>query len=224
MTLAVHFDEIRPDHWGWTVALLERSDESMEEICLLWQIDPDNGTATTQQGHTVRIQPFMGVSGLAPAEPGQHATRPPRTVGGNMDCKELVAGSTLYLPVAVAGGLFSTGDGHALQGDGEVSGTAIECPMERVQITFTLLPEVTIETPYAETPTGFLTMGFSPDLNIATEIALHAMLDHLENRLRVSRVEALALASVLVDLRVTQIVNAVHGVHAFFPKDSLINL
>ena len=84
------------------------------------------------------LAPFLGVMGMPPDEPGVHSTGPPRRCGGNIDCKELVAGTTLYLPISVDGALFSAGDGHAAQGDGEVSGTAIECPVERAELTLEL--------------------------------------------------------------------------------------
>src|SRR5258708_28174351 len=101
----------------------------------------------------------MGVRGMPPADPAQHTTQPPRVTGGNLDCKELVAGSTLYLPIAVPGGLFSVGDGHAAQGDGEVCVTAIECPMERVELTFELEPDLHLTTPRAHTPACWITFG-----------------------------------------------------------------
>lgn len=130
-------------------------------------------------------------------------------------------GSRLYLPVQVPGALFSVGDGHALQGDGEVSGTAIECPMERVALTFRLHPDLHLTTPRAETPAGQITFGFHEDLNEATLLALEAMLALLEEQYGVSRHEALALASLVVDLRVTQMVNGVSGVHAVLPPGAI---
>jgi acetamidase/formamidase len=151
---------------------------------------------------------------MPPAENGQHKTQPPRLTGGNIDCKELVAGTILYLPIAVTGGLFSTGDGHAAQGDGEVSNTAIECPIEDVQLTFHLHPDMHIPTPRAWTENGWLTFGFDENLNVATHMALEAMLDLMTEQDGLSRPDALALASVVVDLRITQIANKVLGVHA----------
>ena len=98
-----------------------------------WTLDGD--TATDERGKTVSLAPFMGVIGMPPPEPGVHSTGPPRKWGGNIDCKLLVAGTTLYLPIPLDGAVLSAGDGHAAQGDGEVSGTAIECPLERAQVT-----------------------------------------------------------------------------------------
>ena len=136
--------------------------------------------ATSDRGHTVRIAPFHGVTGIAWDEPGEHSTIPPRPVGGgNIDCKELVAGSILYLPVAVPGALLSIGDGHAAQGDGEVAGTAIECGMT-TELQLDLVTERPVPEVHAETPAGQITFGFSPDLNAAMGDALDAMLTWLQ--------------------------------------------
>ena len=163
----------------------------------------------------------MGVMGLPPAEAGVHSTSPPRIWGGNLDCKLLGPGSTLYLPISVPGALFSVGDGHGAQGDGEVSGTAIECPMERLDLTFDLREDSTLTTPRAKTPDAWLTFGLHEDLNEAMRLALADMLTLMSDLLRVDRREALALASVSVDLRVTQVVNGVCGVHAVLPHGAV---
>jgi acetamidase/formamidase len=219
--LAVRFISLRPDPWGSTTAR-NREDSLSRRLglhaCppgrLLWQIDPDAGTAISNTGHTVRIAPFLGVTGVALDEPGEHSTVPPRaTGGGNIDCRELVAGSTLYLPVAVPGALLSIGDGHAAQGDGEVAGTAIECGL-----TTTLRLQLVARRPvpgiHAETPAGQITFGFSPDLNAAAGDALDAMLTWMQASYGVSRALALALASPVLDLRITQVANQFWGVHA----------
>ena len=227
--LEVEILDLRPGAWGWTrsggapVAFFKRFgvDEGDPEW-LLWSIDAGAGTARTQHGHTVAIRPFLGVMGVAPAERGFHATGPPRTVGGNLDCAELVAGSTLYLPVEVEGALFSCGDGHARQGDGEVCGTAIECPMERADLRFGVRTDVAIKTPRARLAGAWLTIGVGPSLDESANSALEAMLDLIQDRLDVSRKEALALASVVVDLRVTQVVNGTVGVHAIL-RDGAIS-
>jgi acetamidase/formamidase len=138
-----------------------------------------------------------------------------------MDCKELVAGSTLYLPIPVPGALFSVGDGHAAQGDGEVCGVAIECPMELVDLTFRLRDDVRLTTPRANTPVGWITLGFDEDLNEATVLALIAMLDLMTELYGLSRPDALALASLVVDFRITQVVNGVRGVHALLPHGAI---
>ena len=126
------------------------------------------------------VRPFLGIMGMPPDEPGRHSTTPPRACGGNIDCKELVAGSTLFLPIPVDGALFSAGDGHAIQGDGEVAGPALECPMERAELEFHVRPELKLARPRAHTPPGWITFGFHDNLDEATAIALSDMLDLLD--------------------------------------------
>lgn len=228
MALAVRIDAIRVGAWGttavggWQSPENERLGVAHERgTFLLWTLDPDAQTGRDQHGHTLALRPFMGVMGVAPGRPGVHSTVPPRVTGGNIDCKELVVGSTLYLPIAVPGALFSVGDGHALQGDGEVATTAIECPMERVDLTFDLRPDLHLTTPRAHTPAGWLTFGFHEDLDEAMFIALEAMLALMGELHGLDRHTALGLASLVVDLRITQIVNGVRGVHAVLPHGIL---
>jgi acetamidase/formamidase len=229
MTLAVTIDSIRTGVYGstftggWQHPVNDRLGLVDKEFMMVWSLDPDALTARNQFGHTLALRPFMGVLGMPPDEPGLHSTAPPRATGGNLDFKELVPGSTLYLPIAVAGGLFSVGDGHAVQGDGEVSVTAIECPMEAVQLTFNLLPDVTLNAPRANTPIGWLTFGLHEDLNEATYRALEAMLELMHEQYGLDRQPALALASLVVDFRITQIVNGVRGVHAVLPHGAITN-
>jgi acetamidase/formamidase len=141
-------------------------------------------------------------------------------VGGNLDCRELVAGSTLWLPVEVEGALFSVGDGHATQGDGEVSRLAIECPMRRVELTFSVRKDLRLAMPAAETPAGWLALGIGQTLDEAEKMALNGMLDHLQTAYDLGRSHALALASCVVHLRVTQVVNETVGIHALLPHDA----
>jgi acetamidase/formamidase len=235
--LAVRFVSIRPDDWGWTVAANRDTPvtrhlglhESPPEW-LLWQIDIDAGVAANQHGHQVRIAPFHGVTGLAFDEPGDHSTIPPRAIaGGNIDCKELVAGSVLFLPVTVPDALLSVGDGHAAQGDGEVSGTAIECGMTtELQLDLasgasgaSVASARPVRGVHAEAPAGRITFGFSPDLNVAAAEALDAMLAWLMPEFGLSKAGTLALASSALDLRVTQVANETWGVHALLPWDAI---
>ena len=228
MALGVRIDDLRPGTWGmtfaggWPSAVNDRLGIAAEpETVLIWELDPAALVGRDQFGHRLPLRPFLGVLGLPPAEPGWHPTPPPRHCGGNIDCKELVAGSTLYLPITVPGALFSVGDGHARQGDGEVSQTAIECPMDRVELTFTLHPDLHLRTPRAETEEGWLTFGFHADLDEAMLIALEAMIELIEGSYRLPRGQAVALASLVVDLRITQVVNGVLGVHAVLPHGAL---
>ena len=226
--LAVRLESLTPDDWGWTVAAAVDNPLNRRlgvadagPSWLLWDLDVGRGTATEQRGFRRPLAPFLGVIGVAPAEPGEHSTIPPRAQGGgNIDCRDLVAGSTLYLPVLVPGALLSLGDGHAAQGDGEVCGTAVECAMT-TELVVDVVPERPVPTIHAETPAGLITFGFSSDLNAATGDALDAMLTWLQALHDLDRASALALASACVDLRVTQVVNQTWGVHAVLPHGVL---
>ncbi len=226
--LAVRFETLRAGDWGWTVAAARDTPLTRHlglhqgpPAWLLWDIDADAGVATNQHGHRVPIAPFHGVAGLAWDEPGEHSTIPPRPVGGgNIDCKELVAGSTLYLPVTLPGALLSVGDGHAAQGDGEVAGTAIECGMT-TRLQLDLVTSRPVPGVHAETPAGLITFGFSPDLNVAAGDALDSMLAWIEPRYGLGKAGTLALLSPVLDLRVTQVANQSWGVHAILAPDAI---
>lgn len=227
MTLEIRINEVLPGSWGWTGGGGWKSEVNKrlglveQGVELIWELDARAMMGKDQYGHTLALRPFMGVMGMPPAEAGVHSTIPPRFCGGNIDCKELVAGSTLYLPIAVPLALFSTGDGHGLQGDGEVSGVAIECPMELVDLTFHLRDDLPLTTPRATTASSWITFGFHENLHEASLIALEAMLDLMGQQYQLPRSQALALASLIVDLRVTQIANGTHGVHAVLPFDAM---
>ncbi|MGW3623010.1 acetamidase/formamidase family protein [Streptomyces sp. NPDC000880] len=226
--LAVRLESLTPDEWGWTVAAAHDTPLNRRlglgdtaPSWLLWELDTEQGTGTNQYGHSVGLAPFLGVIGVPPAEPGEHSTVPPRVSGGgNIDCRELIAGSTLFLPVTVDGALLCVGDGHAAQGDGEVSGTAIECGMT-TRLTLELEPAPPVPTVHAVTPTGRITFGFSEDLNEASAQALDAMLIWMQASYGLERAAALALASTTVDLRVTQVVNQTWGVHAILANGAV---
>ncbi len=209
-TLVVRVDEVTPRDWGVTFA---------EGEPFHWMLDGD--VATDDRGITVPLAPFLGVIGMPPPEPGVHSTIPPRRFGGNIDCKLLVAGPAVSLPIPVDGVLLSAGDGHGAQGDGEVSGTAIECPLERAQLTLDVRPDLDLRTPVARTSDAWVTFGFDEDLDLAAEECLATMLDLMERELGLERSHALALSSVAVDLHVTQIVNVAKGVHAVLRDSAL---
>ncbi len=226
-TLAVHVEEVRPGSWGYTIGggedhpICHRLGIAERPGSLhAWTLDIAAGEARSDRGFAVPLRPFMGVLGNAPAAPGRHSTIPPRRTGGNIDCRELVAGSVLMLPVEVEGALFSVGDGHAAQGDGEVGVTAIECPMDLVELRFEV-HETPLVLPRAETPAGLVTLGFHDSLDEAMLDAVEGMVRWLGERYAVGPRDALALASVAVDVRVTQVVNDVRGVHALLPTAAL---
>jgi acetamidase/formamidase len=208
-TLAVRIDDVTPGAWGVTFS------EPPHRID--WELADGVGRGA---GREVRLAPFLGVLGMPPDEPGVHSTIPPRRCGGNIDCKELVAGTTLFLPIPVDGARFSAGDGHAAQGDGEVSGTAIESPVEAT-LTLDLRDDLPLEWPVARIDGAWLSFGFDEHLGLAARIAVDGMLYLMERELSLSRADALGLASVVVDLRVTQVVNEVLGVHAVLRDDAL---
>jgi len=208
-TLAVTIDEVTPRGWGVTFG---------DGELYPWRLD---GDVWLQDELHVDLDPFLGVIGMPPAEPGVHSTIPPRRSGGNIDCKLLVAGTTLFLPVSVDGAHVSVGDGHGAQGDGEVSGTAIECPLERAQVTIDLRDDLDLRMPVARVAGAWVTFGFDEDLDKAAELAVETMLDLMERERGFDRKRALALASVAVDLRVTQVVNQVKGVHAVLRDESI---
>ena len=225
-TLEVSVDRVVPGAWGWCGAgdwstpLNERLGLTPGGVYLHWELDATSGTGRDDRGRELALRPLLGVLGMPPPEHGMHSTTPPRIWGGNIDCKELVEGTRLYLPVPVDGALFSAGDCHARQGDGEVSQLAIECPLERGELTLRL-SELEVGTPIAWTPEAWVTFGFHEDLDEAASIALDAMLELMGREHDVGRADALALASLVVDFRITQVVNEVQGVHALLPHDAL---
>ena len=227
-TLEVRIDEVRIGSWGvteaggWHTPLNERLGVAKgENVVISWTLDADACLGRDQAGREVTLGPFLGVIGMPPAEAGIHSTAPPRACGGNIDCKELVAGTTLFLPIAVDGALLSAGDGHAAQGDGEISQLAIEAPVERAQLTLSVRDDPSLKTPSAWTPDAWLTFGFDEDLDEAAAIAIDSMLELMGREHGLERREALALASVVVDLRVTQLVNGARGIHARLAHDAL---
>jgi acetamidase/formamidase len=230
-TLEVKINEIVVGDYGWISAggfpsywNQETNMVNEPECTLDFDLDKDTLIGKSRFGnfnYRVKLSPFMGVMGMPPNLPGRHSTIVPRSSGGNVDCKELVEGSILYLPISVEGGLFSIGDGHAVQGDGEVCGPALECPMEKVSVTLTVRDDITIQVPRAKTKTGWLTMGFHEDLDQAMWMALNEMILLMTELYDIPRTEAYAYASMVVDLRITQIVNTNKGVHAFLAHDAL---
>jgi acetamidase/formamidase len=222
----------RPSGWGWTAnipgfGLL--ADDFKEPALHVWNYDPVGmGPAFFGKWGRVPLKPFTGTIGVAPAEAGLHSIVPPRRVGGNMDVRDIAEGCELYLPVEVAGALFSVGDTHAAQGDGEVCGTAIESPMS-VALRFDLIRNETLAFPRFTTPgpvtrhldaSGYeVTTGVGPDLMEGARAALRAMVDLLSRRHGMSPVEAYMLCSVCADLRISEIVDMPNWlVSLYFPR------
>lgn len=181
-------------------------------------LDREAGMATMPSGMKVPLRPFFGQLAVAPPKAfGRQNSKEPREFGGNIDCKELTAGSTIYLPVFNDGALFSTGDGHAAQGDGEVNGTAIETSLTGT-FHFRVRKDLRWKLPRAETPTHYIAFGLDTDLDDAARQALREMIGWIVDLTGIDRDEAYALCSFAADLRVTQTVNNVKGVHAMIDK------
>ena len=230
--LKVTIESFAPSGWGWTAnipgfGLL--ADQFKEPALHLWKYDPATlAPAMYGPGGRVPLKPFTGVIGCAPPEPGLHSIVPPRWVGGNMDIRDLAAGTILYLPVAVPGALFSVGDCHAAQGDGEVCGTAIESPMT-VTLTFDLVKGANLKSPRLTTPgpvsrhfdvKGYeVTTGIGPDLFEGARDAVRSMIDLLAARHGMAPVEAYILLSACADLRISEIVDQPNWlVSCYFPR------
>ena len=231
-SVKVTIESFAPSGWGWTAnipgfGLL--ADQFTDPALTLWKYDPDTlAPALWGEQGKVPLKPFCGTIGNALAEAGLHSIVPPRRVGANMDIRDLAAGTTLYLPVEVAGALFSVGDTHAAQGDGEVCGTAIESPMD-VVLTLDLVKGENLKTPRFTTPgpvTNHLdakgyeaTTGIGDDLMQAARDAVSAMVDLLCKQRGMSAVDAYMLASTCGDLRISEIVDMPNWIVSFyFPR------
>ena len=192
-------------------------EERSERSRLFW-LDRDSMTSEFSPGIVIPLRPFFGSMGVAPPpEAGRWSSVPPWIHAGNIDNKELVAGTTLYIPVWVPGALFEVGDGHAAQGDGEVDQTAIETSL-RGRLRLTVRKDMSLEWPVGETDTHWITMGTDEDLAEATRIAINQTIAFLGDRFGLSRGEAYRLISLAIDLRITQLVDQKVGVHAMIPK------
>ncbi|MBI2253422.1 MAG: acetamidase/formamidase family protein [Proteobacteria bacterium] len=222
----------RPSGWGWTAnipgfGLL--ADQFKEPALHIWKYDANTLAPAAFKGLAhVPLKPFAGTIGLAPAEKGHHSVVPPRRVGGNMDIRDMSVGTELYLPVEVAGGLFSLGDTHAAQGDGEVCGTAIESPMD-VTVKLDLVKGANLKFPRFRTAgpvtkhldaKGYdVTTGIGTDLMEGAKAAVSGMVELLTKRHGIPAVDAYMLCSVCGDLRISEIVDMPNWVVSFyFPR------
>ena len=194
-------------------------DDDIGNVSRVHWIDLANRTVEFAPGVVVPIKPFWGVIGVAPPpEMGRVRSGAPNFFGGNMDNRDLGPGSVLYLPVHNVGALLSVGDGHAVQGYGEISESAVETSL-RGEIQVFLHKNQELEWPRAETPTHYMTMGLDPDLDTAARIATDVMIDFLVATKGIDRETAILLCSVAMDLVVTQVVDGTKGIHAMIAKD-----
>jgi len=227
--LKITIGDFEPTGAGWTAnipgfGLL--ADQFAEPALHMWSYDAGGSApALYGPGGRVPLKPFAGTIGIAPGEPGLHSVVPPRRVGGNLDIRDLARGTVLLLPVEVAGALFSVGDTHAAQGDGEVCGTAIESAMA-VTLTFDLVKGANLAFPRFETQgpvtrhndaAGYdVTTGIGPDLMQGARDAVSGMIELLSSREGMSAVDAYMLCSVAGDLRISAIVDAPNWVVSFY--------
>lgn len=230
--LKVSILDLSPSGWGWTATIPGfglLADDFPEPAINIWKYDATNPrSAAYGPGGHVPLKPFCGTIGVAPREPGGHSMIPPRPVGGNMDCRDLSMGTELYLPVEVTGALFSVGDTHAAQGDGEVCGSALESPMN-VALKFDLIKGANLPAPQFTTPgpvtrhldsKGYhVTMGIGPDLMQATRDSVRAMIDLLGREHHLDPQAAYMLCSVCADLRISEVVDQPNWVVSYyFPR------
>ena len=230
--LKVTLLEFAPSGWGWTASIPGfglLADQFTDPVLHIWRYDASSlDPALFGPGGRVPLKPFTGTIGVAPAEPGTHSIVPPRRVGGNMDVRDISRGTELYLPVEVEGALFSVGDTHAAQGDGEICGTAIESPMQ-VAMRFELVKGANLAFPRYDTAgpvsrhfdgSGYhVTTGIGPDLMQGARDAVSAMIDLLGQLHGLSAVDAYLLCSVCADLRISEIVDQPNWVVSFyFPR------
>lgn len=210
--------------WGFTAImplLGALPDEFTNYQHLFVSIDRAAGTCTVPWGLTMPLEPFFGVLGVAPPKVwGRIGSPQPRAHGGNMDNKELQAGTTLYLPVHEEGALFSAGDGHGRQGDGEVCIAAVETAL-RGRFRLTVRKDMDVTTPFAESPSHLISMGFHETLDEAMRRAVRQMVGLVSARGSLSRDQAYMLLSLAGDLRITQVVDGEKGVHMMMRKDWL---
>ncbi len=222
---------LRPSGWGWTgnipgFGLL--SEQFPNARLHHWNYDTGLAPAMYGPGGRVPLRPFTGTIGVAPAAPGLHSIIPPRNVGGNMDARDIAEGTELYLPIEVPGALFSVGDTHAAQGDGEVCGTAIESPID-VVLKFDLVKGARLRMPRYVVPgpvtnhfdrNGYeVTTGIGPDLMQGARVAVSEMIELLSKRYGYEPVDAYMLCSVCADLRISSIVDVPNWVVSYyFPR------
>jgi acetamidase/formamidase len=189
------------------------------------KLDLPKMTAEFSKDIHVPLQPFQGTLGLAPPDgffpplkPGVTSSVPPGPHAGNTDLREMAEGSTMFIPVWKPGALIFTGDSHAVQGDGEISLTALETRMQDLRIQVILHKQKKFSWPIAETATHWITLGLDKDLNVAMAMAARNAIDFLATRAKLTKLDAYGLCSIAVSFRITQVVDIVRGVHALIPK------
>jgi acetamidase/formamidase len=210
--LAVELLELEPGDWAWTAKSPDfgiLGDEIPGTILKTFELDKEANLVHFGDGISIPMKPFAGVMGVAPDTDEMLVTFPPRANGGNMDDPNLVAGTTVYFPVFVEGALFSIGDTHAVQGLGEVVGTAVEAPM-RILFRVSVIKDRVIDEPQYETDDYYATTGFGTTIDEAAVKATRYMIKHLENTYGLSKGEAYMLCSLIGDLKIAEVVDLPH--------------
>jgi acetamidase/formamidase len=214
------------DDWGFNITREGRGalPALFSDRVAHFAIDRRTGRIETPWGPTLQARPFFGIMAVAPdIAAGRITSVEPGSFGGNIDNKELAAGATLYLPVAVEGALFSAGDGHGLQGDGEVCLTAVETGLTG-RFRISVVPGDGQNYPFAETPDHLIAMAFDKDLDLAVQSALQRLIDRVSLQTKLDADTVYRLCSLVADVRVTQVVNTVKGIHIMFPKQVIASL
>ena len=209
-TLAVTLIELEPGDWGWTGIWPDFGILAGEENHLdlkTYAIDKQTNTVEFADGIRIPLQPFAGVMGVAPATRDMLDTIPPRSNGGNMDDRNIIAGTTVYFPIFVEGALFSIGDTHAVQGMGEVGGSAVEVPMRIVYQVDVIKGGRELSEPKYETEAYYATTGFAPTIDEAAKKATRYMIDHVVAEYGLSRSDAYMLCSLACDLKIAEVVD-----------------
>ena len=230
--LEVRYKRIRPFDWGavfnnpGSIGTGLLAQDFPEGQVKYLKLDLSNMTAEFNRDIHVPLKPFQGTLGLAPPDgfypplsPGVTSSVPPGPHAGNVDLSEMAEGSTMFIPVWKPGALIYTGDSHAVQGDGEISLTALETRMQELRIQVVLHKQKNFAWPVAETETHWITLGLDKDLNVAMTLAARNAINFLATRADLTKLDAYALCSIAVSFRVTQVVDIVRGVHAMIPKN-----
>ena len=222
--LKIRINRIVPRSYGanWNLPgelrLGEFPDVFAEPQVKWFYFDLERNVTEFAPGIEIPVRPFPGIVGVARAEPGRYSTVPPGPFGGNIDVRELVVGTTLYLPVFVAGALLWSGDSHAAQGNGEINLTAIETAFSELSLTVDLIKNTPLSWPRIETPTHWITTGYDRDLNLALAIAREEALKWLRDWKQLKAADARAFMDHSGDFRVSEVVNQVKGIYCMLPK------
>lgn len=230
-TLKVTLLDLSPSGWGWSAIIPGfgiLAEEFTEPALHIWRYEKTGQVPAAFGAARVPLKPFPGTLGVAPSQPGVHSALPPRNVGGNLDTRDIAAGCSVYFPIEVEGALFSVGDTHAAQGDGELAGSAIESPM-KLTVQLDVIKEQTLGGPWFITPGPvtrhldtrgyYVTSGVGPDLMNNAQEAVRRMIDLISGRYGLSAEQVYMLCSVCADLRISELVNKPNWVVSlYFPR------